>query len=299
MIAKFCIGFALALILAGCGAHLPPLPPPDTSVAFPETSASVSEPENEVYTLGPEDVLRIVVYEHDDLSREVAIAPDGAFAFPLIGKVDADGLTTDQVEQHMKEELGRDFLVDPQISVAVTKYRNRHVYVLGSVRTPGVYELKYNATLLEVISEAGGVTEEAGWLARLVRASGGSRNQATTTAPSLEQVARRPGIQVDLDRLFAGDFRKPIQIHNGDTIHVPKGAFVFVTGEVVKPGKYPLGRGITVDRAIILAGGFTKFAAKKSIRVRRLIEGQPQEFRAQMHNQLQSDDVIHVPESVL
>jgi polysaccharide export outer membrane protein len=299
MIAKFCIGFALTVILAGCGPNLPPLPPPDTSAAFPETLTSAAEPKNEVYTLGPEDVLQITVYEHDDLSREVAIAPDGAFAFPLIGKVEAEGLTTAQVEQNIKEKLGRDFLVDPQVSVTVTKHRNRHVYVLGAVKAPGVYELKYNATLLEVISEAGGVTEEAGWMARLVRASGSNSNNAAGATPSLEEVSKRPGIQVDLDRLFAGEFRQPIQIHNGDTIHVPKGGFVFVTGEVVKPGRYPLGRGLTVDRAIILAGGFTKFAAKKSIRVRRLIEGQPQEFRAQMHSQLQDDDVIHVPESVL
>jgi polysaccharide export outer membrane protein len=300
MIAKFCIGFALILILSGCGPNLPPLPPPDMSAAFPpEAPASDSEPENEVYTLGPEDVLQITVYEHDDLSREVAIAPDGAFAFPLIGKVEAAGLTTAQVEQSMKTELGRDFLVDPQISVVVTKHRNRHVYVLGAVRTPGVYELKHNATLLEVISEAGGVTEEAGWMARLVRASNANSNNAAGAPPSLEQVSKRPGIQVDLERLFAGEFRQPIQIHNGDTIHVPKSGFVFVTGEVVNPGRYPLGRGLTVDRAIILAGGFTKFAAKKSIRVRRLLDGQPQEFRAQMHNQLQGDDVIHVPESVL
>ena len=265
------------------------------SVAFPKTPASASEPENEIYILGPEDVLRIVVYEHDDLSREIPIAPDGAFAFPLIGKVEAAGLTTDQVEQYMKEELGRDFLVDPQISVAITQYRKRQVYVLGAVRSPGVYALKHNTTLLELISEAGGVTEEAGWMARLVRASRGN----VDAAPSLEQVSKRPGIQVDLDRLFGGELQKPIQIHNGDTIHVPKGAFIFVTGEVAKPGRYALGRGLTVDRAIILAGGFTKFAAKKSIRVRRLIEGQPREFRAQAHDQLQGDDVIHVPESVL
>ncbi|MDH3603261.1 MAG: polysaccharide export protein, partial [Candidatus Tectomicrobia bacterium] len=193
MVVKFCIGFALALIFAGCGPHLPPLPPPDTSVAFPEASTGASEPENEVYTLGPEDVLRIIVYEHDDLSREVTIAPDGAFAFPLIGKVETTGLTTNQVEQYMKQELGRDFLVDPQISVAVTQYRNRHVYVLGAVTAPGVYPLKHNATLLEVISEAGGVTQEAGWMARLVRASSGSNNTATA-APSVELVSKRPGI---------------------------------------------------------------------------------------------------------
>lgn len=299
MIAKFCIGFALTLILAGCGSSLPPLPPPDTSVAFPEIPVNASAPENEVYTLGPEDVLQITVYEHDDLSRDVTIAPDGAFAFPLIGKVEAEGLTTAQVEQYMKEALGRDFLVDPQISVVVTQYRNRHVYVLGAVRAPGVYQLKHNATLLEVISEAGGVTPEAGWMARLVRASNANSNNAAGTPPSLEQVSKRPGILVDLEQLFAGEIRQPIPIHNGDTIHVPNGGFVFVTGEVVKPGRYPIGRGLTVDRAIILAGGFTKFAAKKSIRVRRLIDGQPQEFRAQMHNQLQGDDVIHVPESVL
>ena len=103
------------------------------------------------------------------------------------------------------------------------------------------------------------------------------------TDQELNQKVEVKVIQVDLEKLFDGSLQKPIQIHNGDTIHIPKGAFVFVTGEVLKPGKYPLGRGTTVDRVIILAGGFTKFAAKKNLRVRRVIQGQTQEYRAQMH----------------
>ena len=196
----------------------------------------------------------------------------------------------------MKDALGKDFLVDPQLSIAVTQYRNRQVYVLGAVRTPGVYPLKHNATLLEIISEAGGLTPEAGWMVRLVRAMEGSN---ATTPKTGEDVAQRPGINVDIEKLFAGQIQQPIQVRNGDTIHVPPGDFIFVTGEVTKPGRYRLKREDTVDKIIILAGGFTKFAAKKQIRVRRVINGQPKEFRAQLYDNLQNEDILIVPESVL
>lgn len=295
MISKISIGIVLALLLVGCS-NLPPLPPPTaTSVSYPEVSDNDFKPTKEVYALGPEDVLRVTVYEHEDLTRDVTVGPDGAIAFPLIGKVRTSGLTVEQVEKNMKDALGKDFLVDPQLSIAVTQYRNRQVYVLGAVKTPGVYPLKHNATLLEIISEAGGLTPEAGWMVRLVRATEGTN----TSTPNPEQVAQRPGVSVDMEKLFAGQIQQPIQVYNGDTIHVPPGDFIFVSGEVTKPGRYALKREDTVDKIVILAGGFTKFAAKKQIRVRRVINGQPKEFRAQLYDHLQNEDILIVPESVL
>jgi polysaccharide biosynthesis/export protein len=91
---------------------------------------------------------------------------------------------------------------------------------------------------------------------------------------------------------------KPIGIASGDTIYVPTAGYVFVSGQVERPGQYRLERGTTVQRAITLAGGFTKFAATSRLRVKRSIAGKPQEFQAQLDDRLQAEDILIVPESV-
>lgn len=148
---------------------------------------------------------------------------------------------------------------------------------------------------LRSFQRQGGRTPEAGWMVRLVRAAD-SHAASTSNA---DQLAQRPGINVDLEKLFSGQIQQSIQVHHGDTIHVPLGDFVFVTGEVTKPGRYQLKREDTVDKIIILAGGFTKFASKKQLKVRRVINGKPEEFRAQLYDNLQNEDILIVPESVL
>jgi polysaccharide export outer membrane protein len=244
--------------------------------------------------VGPEDVLRITVYDHADLSQEIAVPPSGTFGYPLIGEVRAVGRTVQQLEKEMTQRLADGYIVNPRLTITVSQYRSRHVYVFGEVQVPGVYPLRYNATLLELLSQAKGLAPSAGWYALIVR---GSQKLASTT--------RRPGagspdhatIRVDLEKLFAGELTQPIQIYSGDSIHVPKAGFVFVTGQVKNPGRYPLERNLTVDKAIILAGEFTRFAAKKRVRVRRIVQGNPREYRVHMHDVLQADDVVIVPES--
>lgn len=286
MINKLCLGLVCVMLIAGCettGNVGDALPPPQ-HIASPDNEMKLPpRPEAPPATLGPEDKLCITVYEHDDLSQEVSLASDGGFAFPLIGKVQASGMTVEQLEQHLKTELGKDYIVDPQVSVTMLESRNRHVFVLGAVGTPGVYPLKHNASVLELLTQAGGVKDEAAWYAWYV--------------PAGEQ-SESKGTQIDLERLLSGEI-KPIRVQNGDTIHVPLGAFVYVTGEVQRPGRYPLKRNTTVDRAIILAGGFTKFASKKRIRVRRIVNGEQKEYRARSSDELQNEDVIIVPESIL
>lgn len=287
MIKKLCVGLVCVMLIAGCGATGPssvePLPPPQ-AVAKNSGLKLPSRPEAPPATLGPEDKLRITVYEHDDLSQEVSLASDGGFAFPLIGKVKASGMTVEQLEQHLKEELGKDYIVDPQVSVTMLESRNRHVFVLGAVGNPGVYPLKHNASVLELLTQAGGVRDDAAWYAWYVPAGAQSESGGT---------------QIDLQKLLTGAIRPVIRVQNGDTIHVPQGAFVYVTGEVQKPGRYPLKRNTTVDRAIILAGGFTKFASKKRIRVRRVVNGEQKEYSARSSDELQNEDVVIVPESIL
>ncbi len=286
MIKTLCLGLVCVILLAGCGAttgDVEPLPPPQP-VAVDRGVTLPPRPDAPPATLGPEDKLRITVYEHDDLSQEVALASDGGFAFPLIGKVQASGMTVEQLEQHLKQELGKDYIVDPQVSVTMVESRNRHVFVLGAVGNPGVYPLKHNASVLELLTQAGGVRDDASWYAWYV--------------PAGEQSAAG-GTQIDLQKLLTGAIRPTIRVQNGDTIHVPQGAFVYVTGEVQRPGRYPLKRNTTIDQAIILAGGFTKFASKKRLRVRRKTNGVQKEYSARSSDELQNEDVVIVPESIL
>jgi polysaccharide export outer membrane protein len=246
-------------------------------------------------TLGPEDVLRVVIYEHPDLSQEVIIGTDGAFVYPLIGKVQAANLTLHQLEEHMTQRLAKDFLVNPQLTITVSQRRSRHVYVLGAVRSPGVYPLKYNATLLELISVAGGLDAEAGSYALLVPGKQGSNGGAQT--PGAETKLQNV-VSIDLEKMLAGEIRQPLPVNANDTIYVPKRAYIFVTGQVQRPGRYALERDTTARKAIILAGGFTQFAAKSRLQVRRVVAGQPQDFHANLDDPLQAEDVLIVPESV-
>jgi protein involved in polysaccharide export with SLBB domain len=87
-------------------------------------------------------------------------------------------------------------------------------------------------------------------------------------------------------------------VNANDVIYIPKRAYIFVTGQVLRPGRYALDRDTTAHKAIILAGGFTQFAARSRLQVRRIIAGEPQNFHANLDDPLQAEDVLIVPESI-
>jgi polysaccharide export outer membrane protein len=286
----------IAMFLAGCAQTLPPLPSPTAQSELSEVIAQRRQLTDAAYTLGPDDVLRITVFDHPDLSHEATVGPDGALTYPLVGKFHVAGLSVEALEQQLVRALADGYVVKPQVSVTVTRYRGRHVYVIGAVRNPGVYPLQHNASLLEFISQAGGVTPEAGWSVVLVRAAE-SANGGLKPTPAGQENA--PTLHIDLDRLFAGQLPQPIRLASGDTIYVPQAGYFFVSGQVNRPGRYRLERGMTVEQAVVLAGGFTRFAAESRLRIKRVVAGQPGEFQAQPDDRLQADDVLIVPESIL
>lgn len=286
--------FIVITVLGGC-ATLPPLPPPTDPVPFQELASQRWELPAAADTLGPEDVLKVVIYEHPDLSQEVTIGTDGAFVYPLIGKIQAANFTLPQLEEHMTQRLAKDFLVNPQLTITVVQRRSRHVYVLGAVRSPGVYPLKYNATLLELLSVAGGLDAEAGSYALLVPGKQGSNG--SIQSPSAEGKPQNV-VSIDLEKVLAGEIRLSLPVNTNDIIYVPKRAYIFVTGQVQRPGRYALERDTTARKAIILAGGFTQFAAKSRLQVRRVVAGEPQDFHANLDDPLQAEDVLIIPESI-
>lgn len=129
------------------------LPAFDGEITTPALASQV-DPE---YQLGAEDVLMISVWKDEQLTREVVVRPDGMFSFPLIGDVQAEERTVDQIRTDLVQRLTK-YIPNPNVSVAVNKVASYKVYVVGRVNKPGEYVIGHYADVLQALSLAGGLT---------------------------------------------------------------------------------------------------------------------------------------------
>ncbi len=131
------------------------------------------------YRIGPEDVLDILVWKQENLSRTVPVRPDGKVSLPLVNDIQAAGLTPTELRTRLTDRL-TEYVSAPEVSVIVKEVHSVKVSVLGAVRMPGHYEVKSPSTVLDLIARAQGLTEFAD-RARIVvlRQVGG----ATTRVP--------------------------------------------------------------------------------------------------------------------
>jgi polysaccharide export outer membrane protein len=267
------------------------------------------------YRLGPGDVVRINVHGHPDLSQDVPINADGSLDYSPLHGVRVANLTVQQLEGEIKQHLRKFFATEALLQADVVHYRTQHIYVLGAVRTPGVHPLQPKASLLDAVSQAGGPTSEAGWVAVLLPGPG-HKNLATVSNSGEMEGPRM--VRIDLEKLLIGLVQPNIEILSGDVIFIPERGHYFVLGGVQRPGQYRMERDMTVIRAISRAGGFTRFGSQSYARVwryhvhhekcggdlclrgyaRREIDEPPREFRVHLHDLLQPGDVLVVPESV-
>jgi polysaccharide biosynthesis/export protein len=112
------------------------------------------------YVIGPEDVLDISIWKNADISRTVPVRPDGKISLPLLNDVQAAGLSPLQLRETLTKALTA-YIPEPAVSVLVREVHSFKVTVIGQVKTPGRYELKDRATVLDVLALAGGPTEYA------------------------------------------------------------------------------------------------------------------------------------------
>jgi polysaccharide biosynthesis/export protein len=112
------------------------------------------------YVIGPEDVLQIEVWREKNLSGAVTVRMDGKISLPLIYDVQAAGLTPQELQENLAKKL-KEFVENPDVSVTVTEANSFKVYVSGQVKTPGVFKLRTETNLLQIISMAGGFTDWA------------------------------------------------------------------------------------------------------------------------------------------
>jgi polysaccharide export outer membrane protein len=212
------------------------------------------------YQVGPRDVLKITVFGHDDLSRPTVVSADGTISMPLVGDVPVAGLTPNQVEARLRDLYGKDYLVDPKVSVSVQEYRSQRVFVLGEIEKPGTYAMSGRTMLVDVLSQAGGIGKAAGRQAVIVRS-------AKADGPADPGAAGTQTLRVNLRRLLDGDASENLELTNGDTVIVPRLSSYFVQGEVLKPGAYVLDKDTNVLEAVTLAGGLTERAAPSEARI--------------------------------
>jgi polysaccharide export outer membrane protein len=129
----------------------------------PQTAQSAAEQggTSQDYILGPEDVVEVLVWKNDDLSRVVTVRPDGKISLPLIGDVQAAGLSTTRLAERITEKLLTYYKERPQVSVIVQQFNSHAFYILGQVNKPGKYVMKTGTTFLQGITLAGGLAEFA------------------------------------------------------------------------------------------------------------------------------------------
>ena len=239
------------------------------------------------YPIGTGDMIEISVPAMPELEDEtVRVASSGTVTLPMVGDIKAAGLT----EKEFKAELRRglsEYMHRPHVSVHVTEYRSRQVGVLGAVTEPGLHTVKTTqATILDMISEAGGLTDEAtqrlpfipadkvdpGELSELEMAGLVSAGPGEGTAGGDEPllIASDP-IVIDLDKMNRRSqrFALAVPVRPGDTIMALGGGQVFVQGWVETPGAQKMTRGLTLLGAIAAAGGPSFPADKSTVQVLR------------------------------
>ena len=238
------------------------------------------------YQIGPGDVLKITIYDHQDLTTVARVDNDGYILFPLAGRVLVGGLTTSSASQTIAAKLDNDYIVNPQVSVFVEEFRSKKVFIIGEVVRPGLYELSGPTTLLELVSKAGGLTRGAG-------------HNATIRRTVTNGGASEKNIEVDIaDLLQSGDETVDIPLMDGDSVTIAKAAVIYVTGQVNRPSAFNLEPDTTVIKAITMAGGFTQLAAEGKIKIIRKINGVEHILeKVPLHERLMPEDVMVVPES--
>jgi polysaccharide biosynthesis/export protein len=225
------------------------------------------------YVIGPEDVLRVEVFDVPELSNlTLRVANDGTIA-PLLGHVQAAGLTTSKVRQELESKWGHNYLQNPQVSVFVQEFHAQPVSIVGAVENPGLYQLTGPRSLIEMLSQAGGLAKRSSAPAgRTVYVTHRGGSQDLQPVDGMHLLAPDK-VEIDLRKLFySKEDALNITIHPSDIISVSKADIVYVTGRgVTRPGGFVLEDrdNVTVFQALAMAEALTSNAAKHDARTIR------------------------------
>ena len=243
------------------------------------------------YVIGAQDVLTIQVFDQSDLGGKYTVEADGTFSFPLVGRVNAGGLTLRSFEGELKKKLADGYFRNPQVTVAVEQYRSQRVFVMGEVRGPGPVSLTGGMTLIEALARAGSTQPTASGEVAVVRAPQGAKGPVMPNQDSVTEIFR-----ASIRELESGALSQNIELRDGDTIFVPRAETAYVFGQVKNPGGYAVQKDTTVLQALSLAGGVTENGAMNRVKVVRIVDGGKREVKVKLTDIVKAGDTIIVPE---
>jgi polysaccharide export outer membrane protein len=263
------------------------------------------------YKLGPGDKVAVTLPDLKEITISPSyIAPDGSLELPYAGRLEANGLTTQELARLIETNLEK-VARNPHVVVEVTEYGSQPVSVLGAVEKPGVHQLRGGKTLIEVLALAEGVAKDAGYTVTI------TRPKTSGPIPLSNSVEDPDGnfsmVSIGLKTLMDGT--KPsanILIRPNDVISVPRSELVYVVGNVHKPGAFTLfeRESVSVLQAIALAEGLDPNADAQHARILRpnVDGGERQEIVVDLSKILSSkakdemmrpNDILFVPNSSL
>ena len=256
-------------------------------------AVSTLAPNSARLRVGPGDLLDVKVFDIPELDQIVRVSDQGEAVLAFIGRVQLAGLTTADAQTLVEDRLREGHYVrQPQVSIVIQEYGTQGVSVLGQVGKPGVYPVLGGRTLLDVISDAGGITPLAAHEATIKRRKGGDVFTSS--------LSDNPG------ELLASN----IELWPGDTVIVPKAGIVYVIGDVGRPGGFVMennGR-VTLVQAVALASGVNRTAAQSKARIIRKTDSGYDDVPIDLKRILQGkapdvplsrEDIVYIPPSLV
>lgn len=246
--------------------------------------------------LGPNDLLAVEVYDAPEFTRTVRVSSEGAIRLPMLErKVAVTGLLPAELETKIASLLEEEkILVKPVVTVTVAEYHSRPVSVAGAVEDPVTFQAMGEVTLLDALTRAGGLTENAGPTILVTSPASEPGDSTTRRVPVKELIeARDPALN--------------LKLHGGEKVSVPEGGHVFVAGNVRRPGKYLIPREgeLTVLEALALSEGLLPHSSKLAYIYRQSGGEAPAEVPVQMRKilkrksadvALEANDILYVPD---
>ena len=262
------------------------------------------------YLLGPGDQINVHVVDLEEYSdKTMRIDPDGELDLPLIGSLHAGGESIDAFKLELRSRLSR-YVNSPQISVTLLNSRSSKVSVVGELNSPGVRELSGPTTLIEAISEAGGLKADAG--SRVVVTRSLEAGRLPVDGQVLDSSGLYSTVSLPLDDLMIS--KRPADnflLRPGDIVSVPKASIVYVVGDVHRAGGFPISShsSMSVLQAISLAEGLGPNDSSRNARILRPApggDGKPTEIPVNVQAifagkapdpPLFAEDILYIPNS--
>ncbi len=276
--------------------------------------AVASDIRDSVYRMGHEDVILLKIFAGGKIQfeSELLVSELGTINAPLVGNIKASGLTAFQLENNITVSLAKDFFVNPQVHIKIKEFHSLKFFISGAVKRPGMYELNFIPSVMDLIAKAEGVTSERGDTAYILK----NMTESDQSQAAIDAGLTNDFQKVDLIKLLdQGDLSENLILESNDTIYIPSDqklnqmrSKIYVEGEVSKPGVYAYQPGVTALSACIMAGGFAKYAAPGRTKIIRSNDEIQTVIKINLNKVktgkiqdifLEPGDLVHVPESWL